>query len=160
MLLTGSSQTGEKVVMNTLRDADEGRARPSVWPVYVAAGGVMTVGTLCLAIGLSLVFSGSGRGWLNTIFLSSTTLGLFGVLTTIGMIRLRPWGWWCGVLFAGVWTIQLAMLAAQSLHAPDVTFLASTIPFVATWLVAAVLLMVVLATRRRLFFPPKQDWEE
>ena len=34
--------------MNTLRDTDERRARPSVWPVYVAAGviGVVSLGVL------------------------------------------------------------------------------------------------------------------
>ena len=35
--------------MNTLRDTDEGRARPLVWPVYVAAGVVLIVGLVFLA---------------------------------------------------------------------------------------------------------------
>ncbi len=120
----------------------------------------MTVGTLCLAIGLSLVFSGSGRGWLNTIFLASTTLGLFGVLTTVGMIRLRPWGWWCGVLWAGVWIVELVVLGVLSLHESDMAVRTPSIVFIATCLVVAVLLMVILATRRRLFFPPNAEGEE
>ena len=39
--------------MNTFSDTDEGRARPSVWPVYLAAG---VVGVFALAVFFFVVF--------------------------------------------------------------------------------------------------------
>ena len=141
--------------MNTLTDTDEGRARPSVWPVYVAAVVVLIVDLQ------NLFFPG--------VMLTQAALGLIGVAAAIGMLLLREWGWWCGILFAGVWIVLLGMpllwmifdvLLTTRSHGPVPTPLASIMVFLAVCLVPVSLLLWVLATRRRLFFPPKQEGEE
>ncbi len=147
--------------MNTLGDTDERKARPSVWPVYVAAGVLLVASLLGLFLAPSVLF---GR-----IF------GLFGVFAGIALVRLRPWGWWCGILFAGIWIPVLGMdLFAMILfrlwavhEPPHPGYISATHPgfisatvFTAADLAVAVLVLVVLVARRQLFFPPKPEREE
>ena len=37
--------------------------------------------------------------------------GLFGAVTTIGLVRLRPWGWWCGILWTVIYAVYYILLA-------------------------------------------------
>ena len=150
--------------MNTLSDTEEGRARPSVWPVYLAAVTITVAGLMYLLPQLviltlipTVVEQSEYRAWIYIMFLAATGFGLFGVVTGIGMLRLRPWGWLCGVVFAGVWAALhgmalLGMLIA-SLEGQESAPAAGSVVLTALPLVVAVLLIVVLATRRRLFFP-------
>ena len=62
--------------MNTLGDTDEGRAKPSVWPVYVAA--------LVIAA-CSLFF------WL-LVGPPGLWAALFGCAIVWGLLELDPWG--------------------------------------------------------------------
>jgi len=122
--------------MNTLRDTDESKARPSVWPVYVAAG-VITLGSV-----------------LYVISVITWPLVLFGSVTILGIVRLRPWGWWCGVVWTGLFTILLLTQewAGEATFAGyDFLPFSAALPFLLVW---------SLATRRQLFFSPKQEGEE
>ena len=147
--------------MNTLSDTDEGKARPSVWPVYVAAVTITILGLMCMAPQfrvLTAVEQYEFAAWIYTAFWAAAVFGLFGVVTGIGMLRLRPWGWLCGVVFAGVWAVHngialLVMTTAVSREGPELAPATNYVPFVAVNLVAGILLIVILATRRRLFFP-------
>ena len=132
--------------MNTLRDTDGGRARPSVWPVYVWA-------VVVLIVGLQNLF-------FPDVTLAQLALGLFGVVTAIGMLRLRRWGWWCGIVFTGVWIVQLGTHQLRVILAVPPTPPDSITIFLAACLVPAFLILWLLATRRQLFFPPKQEGEE
>ncbi len=151
--------------MNTLRDTDEGRARPSVWPVYVMSA----------IIGL---FSLSFTGWVwfvpwtarlpaevyqhlhpaseefhNLIqrfvpyALLFSLYGLFGIATAVGAVLLRSWAWWCAVawitLYATWYAYVIANLGTSGLS-PTTALI--TVAFYA-------LIIWPLATRRRLFFP-------
>ncbi|MCK4323217.1 MAG: hypothetical protein KAW89_01705, partial [Armatimonadetes bacterium] len=76
----------------------------------------------------------------------------------------RGWGWWCGIVFTGVWIVgglgplivmmSAALFPSHGLVPAPRSFL---IGFLSTYLVVASLLLWVLTTRRRLFFPPKQE---
>ncbi len=116
--------------MNTLSDTDEGRARPSRWPVYVMSG----------IIGL---FSLSHLSWVWFVPLVAqmptevsqelsleaqrfyellaqlvpyvplfAVYGLFGLATAVGAALFRRWAWWCAaawlLLYIG-WTTYLAV---------------------------------------------------
>ena len=153
--------------MNTLRDTDEGRARPSVWPVYLAAAVVLVISLAALTM---LVLQ-----WLDSpvqprdipLALLSVSpaagFGLFGLLTVVGLVLVRPWGWWCGV----AWT---AMFFSNGLTWYVVVGLGFTldcrealvylIVFALLGLPSLGLLIWPLVTRRRLFFPPKPEGEE
>ncbi len=164
--------------MNTLSDTDERPAKPSVWPVYVAIVVVLIAGLASIALGwvshrLLSIAEESGESWpgafLRNIWLAQATLGLLGVVAAIGMLRLRRWGWWCGIVFTGVWIagnvlallgMIFAAVERAGGHGPLATPQISTIAFIVVCFVVAVLLIVVLATRRRLFFPPKPAGEQ
>ncbi len=182
--LTGSPQTGGKVMMTTLSDTDEGRARPSVWPVYVAAGVVLIAGVWILVASgivlLALITVGLEQprpvpAWFGGLYvLASTAYGLFGVITAIGMIRLRPWAWWCALAWlwvfissgflvladaafvAGSYMDDFPMFPADARRDAELTFSLGG----PVWLITVVLLIWTLSTRRRLFFPPKPAGEE
>ena len=152
--------------MNTPRDTDEGRARPSVWPVYVAAVVVLLIsagyivrsgGVLLASVDIEQPWA---EIWVSRAFLAFLAYGLFGVITAIGMLRLRPWAWWCALVFVPLWL--LSSNVGVSLHDGTLTVLPPTHypAYSAVCLVVFVLLMVVLATRRQLFFPPKPEDEE
>ena len=133
--------------MNTLIDTDEGRARPSVWPVYVVAA---VIGVASLVIALPNFSSLLGpRGFL--VF--------FGLLTAYGLFRLRTWAWWCALLWTVVVavTVTLVMLlvalcsgmaAAESGHSTSGWWAIAMVPGFAL----VVLLVWPLVARRQLFF--------
>lgn len=169
--------------MNTLRDTDEPRATPSVWPVYVVAVVVLIVGGVPLLAGSQLLLTVEGIGELSAgagffaVVLAAVAYGLFGVITAIGMMRLRPWAWSCGRGFFAPWIVfgglgllsaiihGLFLIIVPFLPAPGPTSLPRTetlggIAFDAVCLVAALLLVKALTTRRRLFFPAKPEGEE
>ena len=161
--------------MNTPVDTDEHKAKPSVWPVYVAAAVVLitSVGLALLGGGIllaaeDLVGQFRAQPEFSSIFLAVAAWGLFGVVAAIGMLRLRGWGWWCGSLFAGVWLAGsvLALLGTVLAAFPPGRVVApryaptDTTVFLSAGLVVAFLLLGVLGTRRRLFFPPKAEGEE
>ena len=158
--------------MNTLSETDEGKASPSVWPVYVAAGVVLIVGLSGLAMistWHSMLSRAEEAGVVMPaafgLTLAHAAFGLLGVVAAIGMLRLRGWGWFCGIVFAGVWTAQggmslLGMLTLVPFEKPELAPAKGTVAFVAVAPVLAILLIVILATRRQLFFPPKPEGEE
>jgi len=136
--------------MNTLSDTDEGRARPSVWPVYVAAAVIVAVS---LELVLRTPLGPRPQGGLTEAgklcFLVACTIG---VLIAWGLVRLYPWGWWC----AAVWTIVFLSVTGFVAFTGDVVDIAHCLFWATIW----ALLVWPLATRRRLFFPPKQAGEE
>ena len=152
--------------MNTLRDTDEGRTRPSVWPVYVAAGviGLMTLSRIvlpALAVDWDSFYLDPYLLVLLSIWL------LFGMLTCWGLIRLRMWAWLCAALWTAVYAYwdMVALLAAQSLWR-EVELVspppppANIGPFTVPAAVAIAVIAWALATRWQLFFPPKPESEE
>ncbi len=153
--------------MNTLRDTDEGKARPSVWPVYVMC---VLVGLYSLsAVGYPLVASSVVRlmsppdvyqtldphmqrwvdwhRWLLPYVALLVVWGVFGIVAAVGAARFRPWAWWCValwiVVFAGWWASRCV-------------YLKSGVAFACVGIAWTALIVWPLATRRRLFFPPKQ----
>ena len=159
--------------MNTLSDTDEGRARPSVWPVYVAAAiiGLLSLGNLRFAVlllssvttplfreaaphvspevlsALEFHFAVKAYAPLFAVY------GIFGVLTAVGMVRLRPWSWWCGCVWPMLYAVHcILMVMASPVRSPAWSIAASV--------VIIVLLIWIMATRRRLFFPPRPESEE
>ncbi len=142
--------------MNTLSDTDERRPRPSVWLVYAMSAliGVISLGLVAM-MGLAV--------WLRALLLEHTApaqllsphrampafvilTGLFGIFAAAGASRLRPWGWWAVVVWAGLYFI-VAM--------PDLaTFWQGGISSWAILEVSSLIYIVlVLIIRRRLFFP-------
>ena len=74
--------------MNTVRDASEGRAKPSVWPVHVAAGPIVVASVAVV---------------LTTPFVHSVTVNavcMIGLIMALALGRIlpNPWKWWgvCG----------------------------------------------------------------
>ena len=150
--------------MNTLSDTDEGRARPSVWPVYLVGViiGLYSVGFLGYAVlfPLSASIAREAASYASPEALPGiqfhialaayaplfAVCGLFGVVTAVGLVRLRPWGWWCAVLWI---VIYAAYYILGVIAAPVPMPMWSIAACVAT----IALLVWPLATRRRLFFP-------
>ena len=83
--------------MNTLRDTDESRPKPSVWPVYVAAAALLGVFGLLRMMRIKLDF-----------FLGAYVL--LGVVAAVGLVRLRLWGWWCAVVWTGILIVGFGWL--------------------------------------------------
>ena len=157
--------------MNTLRDTDEGRARPSVWPVYVTSGMIGIFG----AVGVYACFLGvlafpkvPPEGTWMYVFVA-VYMGLFGgfsLVTAIGIILLRPWAW----RLATVWgcLIGLGGLASLGERARDILFTPEASFFkldkglyhILVALAVVAFIVWTLNTRRRLFFPPKPEGEE
>jgi len=125
--------------MNTLRETDEGRARPSVWPVYVTAA---IIGVI------SLMFLGPVAISATGVFRLYAVYGLFGIVTVVGVVRLRWWGWWSALVWVAVYTAILVWG----------TVLTSRLGYSQGWRVLLVFGPQVgfcawfLATRRQLFF--------
>ena len=80
--------------MNTLGGAQAGRPRPSVWPVYLTAVMIGFVGLSFLTMGF---FQATGLFRLYAVY------GLFGVVTAIGVVRLRSWGWWSVLVWVAIY---------------------------------------------------------
>ena len=146
--------------MNTLSDTDNSRARPSIWPVYLAAAVVLLISVSLSSNGARrCIFA--GEGLLHPLFVFQFSYGLFGGLAGIGMALLRPWGWWGVVVFAGIWTIYggaacgVAGLFFWPPHSGLAVMMALFV--IASWLGPTILLVSVLTTRRQLFFPPTQE---
>ena len=159
--------------MNTLIDTDEGKAKPSVWPVYVAAAIVLLVSLQVLArlvkpmlADILIEYFGDVVRW---SWVPYATYGFFGVVTTWGLVRPRPWVWWCVV----VWSIVFVVAGGAVIlyvffvagYPPETPAEATGIALLmsltcAGWVGATAFLTWVLATRRRLFFPPKPADEE
>ena len=135
--------------MNTLSDTDEEKARPSVWPVYVAAAVLGGAGLLTVAAGVTILFvSPEDWGW----GLIAVPVGAFHILVAFGLLRLRPWAWWCGILWlcgGGLSSLWYIFSNPPALLYEGVSIALTTgLP---VW---------VLATRRQLFFRPKPEREE
>ncbi len=157
--------------MNTLRDTDEGRARPSVWPVYLVAAiiglhGLSFLGSVVLFPLIAYIAKEAApqaspevlRALKFHIAITAyvpffAVYGVFSVLTTVGALRLRPWSWWCGV----VWTVLYAVYCIWITMALPVRSPAWTI---ALSVAQIALLLWLLATRRQLFFPTRPQGEE
>ena len=154
--------------MNTLGDTDERRARPSVWPVYVAAAVIGAISLSHLMRWLPMVIEGP---FVDSSFLlqdvSFVTCYLFGVLTAWGLILLRPWARW----YAVMWTIAFVLTPdMQEILIPGIEPLfpaAHAINALSAeekigWLVLAaipiVLVLWPLVTRRRLFSTGAQPY--
>ncbi len=153
--------------MEAERGTEEARSRPSVWPVYLVAGIIGAVSLLVLRIQLVVP-------WGNRVYFAGlvilypwTMYVLFGLLTAWGLLRLRLWGWWCAV----VWTIVFAAATGFDEFSREILLGATgLIQFqhiaimsrltLGLWVAVIVLLVWLLATRRRLFFPPKQEGAE
>jgi len=171
--------------MNTLSGTDEGRARPSVWPVYVIAAVVLIVnwGFLIMSIVLAwLGVSGVEKLGLaiappfSTLFgprglfvyeffwfivAAAAEFGLIGVLAGVGLTLGRRWGWWCGVLWASMLAECLGWHVLTYLESSgDQRVLGDLTTLIIPGVVLLALLIWTLVTRRRLFFPPKPEGEE
>ena len=127
--------------MNTLRDTDKRRARPSVWPVYVAA---------VVIAAASLFF------WL-LIGPPGLWAALFGCVTAWGLVELDPWGLWC----AAGWTVFFGTTSVYTVG-EGVWYGEKSVGITPTALMIAIVMLLVwsLVTRRQLFFPPKAESEE
>ncbi len=157
--------------MNTLGDPDEDRARPSVWPVYVMAGVIGLCGILYLVAvwerNQEMLMRLRDNGLLLiTIFVVGGLPGYLSIATAYGLLRLRPWGWWC----AGTWTVVVGCTTGSGVLDGAVVVLRGPplasciispelIGFLLGWVLLMALLVWTLATRRRLFFPPKPEDE-
>ncbi len=161
--------------MNTLGGTDEGRARPSVWPVYVAAGviGLLSVQLWYSAFGLLVLAY-------TPYAICPALSGFFGFLTSWGLVRLRPWGWWCAVVWSIIFIALFGFVFSEAPHLNLAAIIVYAliarlpVPLMVTaaeitrgvtnpsvrWSAFIILVVVPLATRRRLFFPPKPEGEE
>ena len=129
--------------MNTLSDTDEGRARPSVWPLYVAAAVLLISGAWTVYSSIDIL----------GMYMLVAVWGLIGLLAAFGLMALRPWGWW----LAAVWVVALIGFAVRS-TIPQYMQVYGVVP---PWVPPAIVLLAwPLATRRQLFFPPKPEGEE
>ena len=136
--------------------------------MYLTAAIVLIVSMVLLLGACQILLTAEGLeelwadAWFFGLFLAGAAYGLFGVITSIGMMRLRPWAWSCGRGFFAPWIVfsGLALLSTiiNALHndlAPP-----ARIVFRAACFLVAVVLVVALSTRRQLFFLPKQESEE
>jgi len=154
--------------MNAPRDTDERKARPSVWPVYVAAGVIGLVSLFLPLVLILLVLQDDSAA--DLVF---TVFGVMGgpvimapvaILASVGLVMLRPWGWLCGFLWVtvsaltwGAGTVFGIMDLTHGFpHDPVQIMSVST----TAGLVALAAVIWPLATRYRLFYPPGGQKEE
>ncbi len=149
--------------MNTLRDRDDSRARPSVWPVYLAAAVLLAVGVwivyeaviMAIPVVLDPIPNMLPIWHLHALGMPMLigVCGVIGLLAAFGLLALRPWGWRLAV----VWVVALIGSAVWS-TIPQYIQVYDVVP---RWaLPANALLVWALAARHRLFFPPKPEGEE
>ena len=155
--------------MNTLSDTDEGRARPSVWPVYVAAAviGLITLSRMIVAVPPLVADWVSFHLDMYLLILLSICLLwlLFGMLTCWGLVRLRMWAWWCAASWTFVYAYWDMVVLWEAQHSPPPTHHPVSIgpfilPVTAPAAAAIAVIAWALATRWRLFFPPRPEGEE
>ncbi len=156
--------------MNTLRDTDEGKAKPSVWPVYVMSVVIGLLSLISLAWVWLVPWMAQGYTEYPQYFQQLSPgahqfahmmqrlvpyaplfglHGLFGIVTAVAAARLRSWGWWCAVIWLAAYSLWHVFLTVN-LGIAEVSLTAS--------LVTAAfygLIIWLLATRRQLFFPAK-----
>ena len=160
---------GGRSGMNTLTGTDEGRAEPSVWPVYLAAAVVAVVSLSHLLEALPELIGGP---FVDFSFLlrdvSFIICYLFGVLTAWGLVRLRPWAWW----YAIMWTIAFVLtpnmqvifipgmepLWPAAAYAIDALSAEEKIGWLVLAAIPIVLVVWPLVTRRRLFSTGAQPY--
>ena len=133
--------------MNTLRDTDEGRARPSVWPVYLTAAVIAGFSLVLFVLFVLEVIMHS----FQILQMIQPIYGLFGIVTALGIVLLRPWGWWCGVVWTVIFVVACSLgtvFMRQEQPIPTRDFIVR--------LAMIALLVWPVATRRRLFFPQKR----
>ncbi len=154
--------------MNPLSDTDEGRTKPSVWPVYVMSGiiGLFSLSFLSWVWFVPMMahayaeypqhFQQLSPGAHDVARLTQRLVpyallfgvyGLFGVVTAIGAALFRSWGWWSAVAWTTaqfLWNLFLRM--NMPTHCWDAWGILFSLVFCG-------FLVWVLATRRRLFFP-------
>jgi len=141
--------------VNTLSDTGKSKARPSVWPVYVAAAviGLMTLSRIvlpALAVDWDSFYLDPYLLVLLSIWL------LFGMLTCWGLVRLRMWAWLCAVLWTAVYAYWDMVGLIEAQLSPFTTHLPASIGlFTVPAAVAIAVITCALVTRWRLFFPPK-----
>ena len=159
--------------MNTLGDTDEGRARPSVWPVYLVAAVIVAVGVWLIYLWLRpsdlppydpRLYSRSERWAHLLVEVEFWAWVLLGFVAAVGLVGLRLWAWWCAVVFTAGWALLggvdvLDRITSGTRHTPYPSP-AEVIPFATARLVVLALLLVPLLTRRRLFFRTKQGRKE
>ena len=146
--------------MNTLSDTDEGKARPSVWPVYVAAGIVGVIGLSFLYFGICFGLANEDNGVEALAF--GVLFGLTGALgfaAAWGLFRLRPWAWWWVVLSSSV-VVGSCLIGLFGLVVFPHTRLAIGARDSSFLLILAVPLLWILVTHQDLFFPPKPEGKE
>ena len=102
--------------MNTLSDTDESRARPSVWPVYLAIVAI----TLACGVIVPFVLVGGEYGWQKfpTLMAFGVASALLGLVAVGGLAMRRPWGWWCGVGWTSIFAAYVGWFAWVGLIAP------------------------------------------
>ncbi len=157
--------------MNTHSDTDEGKPRPSVWPVYVASGIIAVVGALgvlvCFVIALSFPTIPPEKTWALIPGVAYMGLcGAFSLVSAIGTILLRPWAWWLATVWG--YLVGLSGFAGLLDGAHEILFAPEKSPLnLHEGLDKSLLLLAlgafvvwVLKTRRQLFFQPKPEGEE
>ena len=151
--------------MNTLSDTDEGRARPSVWPVCVMGAmlGLFSLSFLSMVWFLPMMaqlpaeaiqqLSPGAQNFHRLLqqlvpYAELFSLyGLFGIATAVGAVLLRPWAWWCAVVWVGVYFLwPVSVIVAGGISEASLTPILLNVAFygLSIW---------SLATRRQLFFP-------
>ncbi len=158
--------------MNTLSDTDEGRARLSVWPVYVMSAiiGLFSLTFLSWmwfvpmmaqmpAEAVQQLSPGAQNFQRLVQQLASyapvfSLYGLFGVATAVGVALVRRWAWWCAVTWFALYTAwQVSLVATVGISRTSPIAVLMTVAFYA-------LIVWLLATRRRLFLATKAQREE
>ena len=155
--------------MNTLSDTDEGRPRPSVWPVYVmsAVVGLQSLALVVVAVCAvwevqqpeesywtgAQILGVSGKTMVTVIASLFGLFGLFCIVAAVSASKLRPWAWWViAVQFAvGLLLTAWDMWTGYTEYSLLGIVGGGCIAFAVLW---------PLVTRRRLFFPPKPAGEE
>lgn len=135
--------------MNTPGDAHEVTARPSLWPVYLAAAIVLVI-SLRLLTDIAKILIGGYYSGPPHVVAAYAAYALLGVLATWGLVWRRPWGWWSAV----VWTVIFVGFAVRSTIPKYIRVYGAVLKW---WLSAIAVLVWALVTRRRLFFPERRS---
>ena len=133
--------------MNRDREAQETRSRPSVWPVYLAAGVIVTL-SLMVALIRPLA---SLLGIIPYLLWAAS-----GLLAACGVTRLRAWGWRCAVVWAVIgfgWLVFACTIVLEHISAVSGFAWLGLALFL---LFPALFLLVIsaLVVRRCVSFPP------